>query len=125
MAMTEETRQTIKANTEKSWEEKLKKANALPDSDEKRALLMLLHSQAEEEEGDYEEAEAAKSVTHHAWHGKRYCSYQACQQYISIAIYLFIAINIFIIALFSILQYIIAAKKLQYYCNILQKYVSS
>ena len=49
---------------------------------------------------------------------------QACQQYISIAIYLFIAINIFIIALFSILQYIIAAKKLQYYCNILQKYVS-
>ena len=25
---------------------------------------------------------------------------------------------------FSILQYIIAAKKLQYYCNILQKYVS-
>ena len=50
--------------------------------------------------------------------------WQACQQYISIAIYLFIAINIFIIALFSILQYIIAAKKLQYYCNILQKYVS-
>ena len=50
---------------------------------------------------------------------------QACQQYISIAIYLFIAINIFIIALFSILQYIIAAKKLQYYCNILQKYVTS
>ena len=49
---------------------------------------------------------------------------QAWQQYISIAIYLFIAINIFIIALFSILQYIIAAKKLQYYCNILQKYVS-
>ena len=44
VAMTEETRQTIKANTEKNWEEKLKKANALPDSDEKRALLMLLHS---------------------------------------------------------------------------------
>ena len=50
-------------------------------------------------------------------------THQAWQQYISIAIYLFIAINIFIIALFSILQYIIAAKKLQYYCNILQKYV--
>ena len=41
-----------------------------------------------------------------------YSSEQACQQYISIATYLFIAINIFIIALFSILQYIIAAKKL-------------
>ena len=50
VAMTEETRQTIKANTEKNWEEKLKKANALPDSDEKRALLMLLHSQKRKRE---------------------------------------------------------------------------
>ena len=38
--------------------------------------------------------------------------------------FIYYCINIFIIALFSILQYIIAAKKLQYYCNILQKYVS-
>ena len=43
--------------------------------------------------------------------GIRYAVTQACQQYIAIAIYCNNAMNIFIIALFSILQHIIIAEK--------------